>query len=368
MRKKSRKTKILLICPFLAADRKAVNTYGRGFGGYSTNFRRYQEIYANVGFESVPLTVRGEFSENLIVESFLRVIIDLYRISKYIFRKEKYRVHYVSSYHLSLIRDAIILCLLKISGHGITFDLRGGSFMISYHQNKAYEKLSDLILSIVDLIYIETQRNYLRGLTTRPVKYIPNFVRIPPSTEKNYTKFTPENFNKNSEIRLLYVGKFCKDKGAEILIETYSLLLRDFKNVRLDIIGSIEEDSQRYVFGAPANMYFHGTRKSDYVNAFYLAAHFYLYPSSHYGEGQNNSVTEAMSYGAIPLVSTKGYLTELVNESMLISRCNTSTDYYSKILDLVKRPNVARELSNNVSGRVRSFFSLDYVKQLINVK
>ena len=41
----------------------------------------------------------------------------------------------------------------------------------------------------------------------------------------------------------------------------------------------------------------------------------YLYPTSHAGEGQNNTITEAMARGLNVIATDKGFISELLKDS-----------------------------------------------------
>ena len=52
--------------------------------------------------------------------------------------------------------------------------------------------------------------------------------------------------------------------------------------------------------------------------AFLKLSHFFLFPTHEYGEGHSNSLTEAMSYGVVPVASDWGYNKSVVGDDNLI--------------------------------------------------
>lgn len=114
----------------------------------------------------------------------------------------------------------------------------------------------------------------------------------------------PEPFDRSARsnsVKLLYVGRLVRTKGARDIIRAMSLL-RDL-DVELDIVGEGPERSEceRLVAesGLASRIRLHGWQRKEEVPDFYRRADIFVFPS--YREPGGNVALEAMSF-SLPLI------------------------------------------------------------------
>lgn len=115
----------------------------------------------------------------------------------------------------------------------------------------------------------------------------------------------PQVSQMQAETRFLYVGRIMDDKGSSELLTAMEEISKDYPGVKLDIIGSYEEETrEKYEpwiarLSSKGVVEFHGFR--DDVDSFYGRSHALIHPSYH--EGMSNVVLEAAAAGRPVLTS-----------------------------------------------------------------
>ena len=81
-------------------------------------------------------------------------------------------------------------------------------------------------------------------------------------------------------------------------------------------------------------------------------------------EGHSNSLTEAMTFGVVPVVSTAGFNASIVeNKELVVDDINPRN--YAKVIESVIEKNVWSEYSLNVYRRIKENYTEDIVKKNI---
>lgn len=81
-------------------------------------------------------------------------------------------------------------------------------------------------------------------------------------------------------------------------------------------------------------------------------------------EGHSNSLTEAMTFGVVPVVSTAGFNASIVsNEDLVVSDINPKR--YADVIEAIIKRNVWAEYSLNVYKRIKENYTEDIVKKAI---
>jgi glycosyltransferase involved in cell wall biosynthesis len=158
---------------------------------------------------------------------------------------------------------------------------------------RSYERAA-VVLGIADYV-----REFLSALTLQRFEVISETglvgmpAAVPPPVPAAFTEAEP--------LRLLFVGRVIRTKGARDLVAAMGNL-RDVP-VELDVVGdgfdapACRELSEE--LGVTAKVHFHGWASKDAVQGFYRRAHVFAFPS--YREPGGNVVFEAMgSY--LPLI------------------------------------------------------------------
>jgi glycosyltransferase involved in cell wall biosynthesis len=162
---------------------------------------------------------------------------------------------------------------------------------------------------------------------------------------------------RDGPVRLLYVGRIVRTKGARDAIRALNML-RDLP-VLLDIVGDgfdrqACETLAREV-GVADRVIFHGRKARHEVEEFYRAADIFVFPS--YREPGGNVVFEAMGYGLPLIVSDRGGPASAVDDACAIRLYPETPEQYSKdiagaIRRLVENRELRLSLGKNARRRV----------------
>jgi glycosyltransferase involved in cell wall biosynthesis len=159
-----------------------------------------------------------------------------------------------------------------------------------------------------------------------------------------------------SPVRLLYVGRLVRTKGARDAIRALSQL-RDLAVV-LDVVGDGFDrracETLAAEAGVSGRVFFHGWQAREKVYDFYRAADIFVFPS--YCEPGGNVAFEAMGYGLPLVVSDRGGPGSAVNETCGIRvRPVTPEQFARELAAAIRRLVENREarLSLGVGARKR---------------
>ena len=133
----------------------------------------------------------------------------------------------------------------------------------------------------------------LRGLRIRRLEYI---------SETALTELpAPVHRPVNGPVRLLFVGRVIRTKGARDLVAAIGRLID--LDIQVDIVGGGFDlqtcKELAHQLGVEKKIIFHGSVPRNQVDDFYRQAHIFVFPS--YREPGGNVVFEAMGYG-LPLI------------------------------------------------------------------
>lgn len=146
---------------------------------------------------------------------------------------------------------------------------------------------------------------FFRGFE-KPKKIIPNGVDL--------EEFSPDlpklSQFQDKKLNLLFVGRIEERKGLIYLLRAYKLLKKEFKNLRLIVVGEGPEKEKCVDFVARENLddvIFVGEAKNE-LPLYYVSADIFCAPSI-YGESFGLVILEAMASG-VPVVgfANQGYL------------------------------------------------------------
>jgi glycosyltransferase involved in cell wall biosynthesis len=117
--------------------------------------------------------------------------------------------------------------------------------------------------------------------------------------------------------RFLFVGSLSEHKGVRRLIEIVSGLRSLGLSFELDVIGDGPQRGDMQALaersGVTKHITFHGWRPKSELKDFYGPAHFILHPSS--SEGWAKVLSEAMSYGVVPIASAVSSIPQVLEET-----------------------------------------------------
>lgn len=280
---------------------------------------------------------------------YLLLLLYPFSLLKYVGRKDVL-IHITPIDRLLLYPSSYIVFFAKILRIPILVDLHAGSFFYYYDtRSSLYRKAARSMLLNANAITIEG-RAYKKQLLERinykgEIMYFPNMAVC---------------FNDRHDIRndgkygLFYFGRITVGKGVDIMLRL-SEIMGDKFHLFLD--GSISDGLD--------------LKKVDKTKVTYLGIHtmseireimkgmtFFLFPSRHLGEGQSNSLIEAMEAGLIPISSNQGFSEDVVADCGVVLDKNASAeDYLKALLQLCTQD--LQDLSARCQDHIRKNHNLD---------
>lgn len=265
----------------------------------------------------------------------------------------------------TILNEYILVLITKFLGYRLLYEIRGGGIIEAYQNgNSSYRNKFDSILRKSDWIFSQGQENFplIESICKRPTYHYPNCV------EKG---FYPELYTlaEDKTINLLFFGRIEPEKNILLVVDVASFLQKDFPGVSLTIIGKGEK---KYVNQVKEHMtevlkentysYIPGC-SHDELKGYLENKHFFVFPSQQIREGQSNAVTEAMSYGIIPIASPQGFNRSTIGDDNLIVEQLSAREYAMRITEIVKTGKV--EL---YSRFVRDRFLNNYTEEAVFAK
>lgn len=162
--------------------------------------------------------------------------------------------------------------------------------------------------------------------------------------------------NKSPKIKILFVGVWFERKGGRILLEVFRKLRKKYPQIQLTILGQLPSD-----ISIKRNQ---GIRHQNFVSykklrRFYSQQDILVHVPSEI-EGYGMAVTEAMSYGMVPVVSRICVLPEFVDhgKSGLLVKTESTLELEKMLARLIKNRRLRKQLSLGAMKKFNSSFSL----------
>ena len=331
-------------------------------GGYEAANRKNIEALRSrgVSVDEFPYPLINKKWGKIAKLKYVKLLFQPLSLLKY-GNKEKMVVHTTPLYGNALGFPAVLLLLMsKWLGFKSVVDIRAGSFFYYWNNSGktirwALRKLLSLgsAITVEGTGYIKPMRAIV-GLD-KGIYYFPNlaFCNQLPNIRKDYS----------STIRLFYFGRITQKKGIDILLDTIELLGSRFE---LYLAGSIADDVKPECLQRNRVVYL-GNLTSEQLSEQMLQMHIFVFPTSHLGEGQSNSLIEAMSYGLIPVSSNQGFCAEVIADcGKVLAQGSTAQDYKKAIEDICSKD--MKMLSKKCQEHIKSCHNIDVeIPKLIQI-
>ena len=136
---------------------------------------------------------------------------------------------------------------------------------------------------------------------------------------------------------ILFLGRICKDKGINELLDAIDRLSKDYPDVHLYLGGFFEdEDLKERVNSLSANVTACGWISGSDKEALFDKCPIFVLPS--YYEGMPLSVAEGMAHGCATIASNVGSLDQMINDGNtgLLVKAKDSEDLYKALLKVIE--------------------------------
>lgn len=160
----------------------------------------------------------------------------------------------------------------------------------------------------------------------------------------------------SDKIIYLFLARLHNKKGILPLAKAWSKSMKGNNNVKLNIVGPDEGELCKIASFINGNVEYFGPLFGEEKKSMLMKAHYYVLPS--FSEGFPSSVVEAMSFGAIPIISEGCNFPEIFDEK-LGYQISTNEESIEKVL---------REVSTISYNNSLSQRNISYVKQNLTEK
>lgn len=288
-----------------------------------------------------------------------RFIYDTVRIFIFLlFSTRKKLVHYSGFAGASIFVENIQTSIIKMLGYKLVYELRGGGGLYYFkNSTEKYRKLFSKVVNRADFIFAQGEENIpiINQLTKTKCCHYPNIV------EDNFMPSVCPPKEADT-VNLIFFGRIQIDKHVLLIVEVASILQKKMKNVTLTVIGNGPAEYREKVMEMMENRLAAGTYRMipgcthDELKGYLSSMHFFIFPSTQPLEGQSNSLTEAMSYGIIPIVSPQGFNKSTVGDDMFVVNELSAEKYAESILDLIDNNDIT-DLSKRTYNRIRNHYT-----------
>ena len=315
--------KILYFGPIAEKGKPAI-------GGYEAANRKNIDALRNRGIEVIEYrnpTINkkwGLLGKFAYLKLFLYVLVPL----KYVGRKDV--IAHTTYLHSSffMLPNAMLSWMMRLCKIKNVLDVRAGSTVELYeHANSIYKYLMRITVECATVVTVEGKK-YLNAIPQmtgieKPMFYFPNLY------DCSQIKMGEHNPPATC-INLFYFGAIKESKGIPFLLDLISILEEKF---HLYLAGNIETDMLRSRIEKTDRVHYLGKLNKDELKNEMQKMHFFVFPTMHIGEGQSNSLIEAMGEGLIPVTSSKGFCSDVVADcGSVLPLDATAEDYKEEIL------------------------------------
>ncbi len=212
----------------------------------------------------------------------------------------------------SFLRKSYFIKYAKRKGKKIVLHQHGGDFKNYYGQqiSERMRRYVRRILNMPDKMLVLTQswKEYFESISGRDnIEVFPNCIKI-------NSQATPDGISADRDMnKLLFLGRICKDKGIDELVEALDELAVDHPGIKLYIGGIFEEEEYRKVIEARQERISYlgwvtGKEKEKYLKDCGI----FVLPT--YYEGFPVSVLEAMAGGCVVVASRVGGIPDIITD------------------------------------------------------
>ncbi len=333
-------------------------------GGGETGTRRTIQILKDAGFET---TVVDKAIMGLGAKRYVKMIIQGFcKIRKELKNDPNSIMFVVGYYERNLWFEWIVITLAKRMGHRCVYEARNGRLVNAFNAaGKIYQHFMLDLLDKADVVLCQGIEyvDFISKKLKKESVYVPNYVMDDKLQLYKQRKI-------DDIIKIVYSGRLVESKNLEVMINVVSLLKSRGYNTKLTLIGGGTEEYVRKLkekireCNVEDDVRFTGHISFDKASAYLSEAHYFLFPSQEIKEGHSNSLTEAMAFGVVPLVSTAGFSSSIVNDKNLVIADIDSNKYADKICE-INQSGQWEQYSRNMYDRVRKYYTETCVREKI---
>jgi glycosyltransferase involved in cell wall biosynthesis len=329
-------------------------------GGYESANRRLIDDLRRRGADvlefAYPLALGSKFAKGVAYSRhFAAIALELVQ------QRRRFDILHLTPLYRQFIYAEALLCLVAWSlGKRVMLDIRAGSFIQHYQdRSPAYRKLVDALMARADILAVEGREMipFAKTRHERPILYLPNYVN--PRADQA----RPSAKQRGDTIRIVFLGRVVPEKGIETAIAAIEALQDRGLRTQFEVIGDGDPDYMNALKRRTVNLpvTWRGSLPPEAIRTGLAAAHFFIFPTRHFGEGHSNALTEAMAEGVVPVCSAHGFNCSVVAETGGVLSHDASAADYADAIATIWANGSWPELSATAQKRVARHFTGDVV-------
>ncbi|HEX7878657.1 MAG TPA: glycosyltransferase family 4 protein [Candidatus Eisenbacteria bacterium] len=298
-----------------------VGPYPPPFGGLGNNMslllnsdlsRRYDLdlLRTSKHVKHVKVSQADAWSGPYLVWNSLRMIDRL-------IRRRPRLVYVKATSDTGFVRDAALMALARMFGLKVVCHLHGRPMGRLFAETGFWPRQVARAMRMASVTVVLSpglKTIFSRMFPGQPIEVLPNVVDI--------SKIAPPPArNGSGPVRILFVGRLSRDKGAFDILEIAGRLMATDPDFRIDLVGIAETEAEEKEIrrrtaelGLADHLVFHGYRSGAEKATLFANADIFLLPT--YAEIFPNVVLEAMAAG-LPVVTTDvPVIPEMVTENV----------------------------------------------------
>lgn len=242
--------------------------------------------------------------------------------------------------------------LAKLLGLKTVVDLRAGAFIRFYETRGAiYRRAVRMMLAAANAVTVEGKPyvDYIKDITggkTIPA-YFPNTL--------DAANVTTPGTDPDRRFNLFYFGRISSSKGIGVMLEALANLDDRF---RLYLAGNIASDIDPLTILSNDRVVYLGSLTPAQLEKKKQQMGFFIFPSTWSGEGQSNSLIEAMGAGLVAVASDNGFSRDVVADAGFVLPIESDGKDYAKVIAACASDGF-EEMSSKSRRHILSHHNLD---------
>jgi len=267
--------------------------------------------------------------------------------------------HVTGLYKQFIYIELFMLFLAKRQNCHVVYDIRAGS-MFSHYESRSsiYRFVFRYTLQYADTVMVEGRdyEPFIRDVTGESPYFFPNHV--------DYSIWGNSDREKNcNSPKLIYLGRIVPEKGIDTVLETSRLLTQRKFDHSLVIVGPGDRNYIDKLKSENSESMIEWLEPIDSTAALGLlqAAHYFIFPTRHTGEGQSNALTESMAAGCVPIVSRNGFNASVIGDAGFLLEIDSGASTYASVVQDSWNSAEWASKSSACSARIHELFSTESV-------
>jgi glycosyltransferase involved in cell wall biosynthesis len=324
-------------------------------GGFAAGNRRTIDQLRKEGIEVIEFAY-PEISGSLLYKSAAYGLRFAEIAGRLVRTRRDWDILHITPLLRHFIAAEMLLCRIpKKLGKSLFLDLRAGTLIRGYHERgRAYRRALARLIGEATTVAVEGEQytEFVRQWTNSKIFYFPNYV----VWQTAYSSPGNRRPVQSNHLHLVTLGRIVPEKGIEVAIELVAKAQTSGIRATLDIIGT---GDAAYIAQLKARcrslpVHLTGPLPPHQIVERLSLSHFFIFPTTHRGEGHSNALTEAMALGVVPICSDNGFNAAVVGGAGAILPKTAAAPEYLRVI---------RNIMNNGSWSTLSKCAADRVKR-----